>query len=181
MSTFLDWLKAANDRDTRVRAILRRSLAFDPGAHPASYPYVEPFLRDEDSVWRRQCHYLVAALWALHWKDGQPEPKLSIGEAMARYAEQHHPREQLDKGSSSTERRFVALLDADGEQLSYRLRQAIALLKDESIDFEALLADLLRWQVQHKPSQQKWARDFYRTLRPSPSTDNPTIPQEDIA
>jgi CRISPR system Cascade subunit CasB len=181
MSTFIDWLERANERNTRVRAVLRRSLAFDPGAHPAAYPYVEPFLSDDDSGWRRQVHYLVAALWAMHWKAGRSEPVLPMGEAMARYAMQRHTREQLDKGDSSTERRFVALLDADAQQLPHRLRQVIALLKDEAIDFNALLTDLLRWHVSHKPAQQIWAREFYRALRPITSTDNPTTIQEETA
>ena len=100
---------------------------------------------------------------------------------MARYATQRHSREQIEKGDSSTERRFVALLDADAEQLPHRLRQAIALLKDETIDFGVLLNDLLYWHAQRKPSQLKWARDFYRTLKPDNSDDNPTADQEGTA
>lgn len=164
MNAYLNWLEDLNERDTRVRAVLRRSLAFDPGAFPAAYPYVEPFLKDEDDHWRRQVHYLVGALWAAHWKAGRTDPAQPIGEALARYASLHHAPEQIRAGGSSTERRFVALFDADADQLPQRLRQIIALLKDQAIDFEALLADLLRWNDSGKPVQKRWARQFYRAL-----------------
>ncbi len=37
---------------------------------------------------------------------------------------------------TSTERRFITLLDADPDQLPNRLRQMVALLKDYNLDFE---------------------------------------------
>ncbi|AUM01273.1 type I-E CRISPR-associated protein Cse2/CasB [Zoogloeaceae bacteirum Par-f-2] len=175
MSAYLDWLEELNERDARVRAVLRRSLAFDPGAFPAAYPYVEPFLKDQDSHWRRQVHYLVAALWAAHWKVGRTDPAQPIGEAVARYAMRHHSPEQLRKGAFSTERRFIALLDADADELPYRLRQMVALLKDQAIDFDALLADLLRWHAPDKRIQHLWARQFYRALHKD--TDLPAEPE----
>ncbi len=82
---------------------------------------------------------------------------MSIGKACAFY--------QSDKKSTSTERRFIALLDADGEQLSHRLRQMIALLTEHAIDFEGLLKDLLYWNDDQKRTQSSWARDFYRNLQ----------------
>ena len=41
----------------------------------------------------------------------------------------------------------------------------VALLKDQSIDFDALFADLLRWHAPGKRIQNQWARQFYRTLQ----------------
>ncbi|MCM2329956.1 MAG: type I-E CRISPR-associated protein Cse2/CasB [Pseudomonas sagittaria] len=167
MSTYLDWLEDLNERDSRVRAVLRRSLAFDTGAFPAAYLYVEPFLKDEDSHWRRQVHYLVGALWATHWKAVRTGTALPIGKAVAQH--------QMASGSASTERRFIALLDADADELPYRLRQMVALLKDQAIDFDALLADLLRWHAPNKRIQNLWARQFYRTLQQD--TDLPEAPE----
>ena len=69
MSGFIDSLDKLNEKDTKVRAVLRRSLAFDPGAFPAAFPFVEPFVRNEDNSWRRQVLYLVAGLWAAHWRE----------------------------------------------------------------------------------------------------------------
>src|SRR5208283_3912331 len=113
MSGFIEWLEKLNDHDTKVRAVLRRSLSFDPGAFPAAYPYVEPFLKGEDAFWRRKVHYLVAGLWAQHRSDGTPDGR-SLGTACAAYA-------TSKKASDSPERRFIALLDADRDQLPHRL------------------------------------------------------------
>lgn len=165
MSAYLDWLEDINKRDSRVRAVLRRSLAFDPGVFPAAYPYVEPFLKDDASAWRRQVHYLVAALWASHWKSNREGVGIPMATAIARYAMAHHTREQLSSRASSTERRFITLLDADADELPYRLRQMVALLKEQAIDFDALLTDLLRWRSPDKRTQNQWARQFYRTLQ----------------
>lgn len=158
MSGFITWLERQNERDSKMRAVLRRSLAFDPGQHFPSFSYVEPFVKNEESSWRREVHYLVAGLWATHWREGRTGPPISLAKACAQ-----HWRE---KNSASTERRFINLLDADSEQLPYRLRQMITLLKDQVIDFDALLKGLLAWNHERKFVQNAWARDFYRTLDP---------------
>jgi CRISPR system Cascade subunit CasB len=166
MSGFIEWLEGMAEKDTRVRAVLRRSLAFDPGEYPPAYPYVEPFLKDEGNSWRREMFYLVAGLWAAHWAAGRTGAPMSLGKACATY--------QSAKNSSSTERRFIALLDADGEQLPHRLRQLIALLKEQTIDFGVLLEKLLYWNDDRKRTQNAWARDFYRNLQTETDTEPPT-------
>lgn len=163
MSGFIEWLETLNDADTKVRAVLRRSLAFDPGACPAAYPYVEPFVKDDDSSWRREMLYLVAGLWAMHWRQGHSGEQMSLGKACAVYQQQSK--------STSTERRFIALLDADSEQLPHRLRQIVALLKDYYLDFEALLKGLLYWNSERNCTQNQWARDFYRNLSSEKETE----------
>lgn len=162
MSGFIAWLEKLNESENRVRAVLRRSLAFDPGQHIPAFPYVEPFLKGEESGWRRDMHYLVAALWAAHWREGRTGAALPLARACAAH--------QLKSGSASTERRFISLLDADREQLPHRLRQMVALLGEQPIDFEALLNDLLGWNRDDKRTQNAWARDFYRTLAPASET-----------
>lgn len=171
MSGFIDWLEGLNEKDTRVRAVLRRSLAFDPGQYVAAYPYVEPFVKNEDKSWRREMHYLVAGVWAAHWRDGQTGQRMSVGQACAAY--------QLASGSASTERRFIALLDSEPDQLPHRLRQIIALLKEQRIDFDALLTGLLYWSDDQKRTQNAWARDFYRNK--NQETESAFISQEENA
>ena len=155
MSGFIEWLEKLNEKDTKVRAVLRRSLTFEAGRYVPAYPYVEPFLKDEDQPWRREIYYLVAGLWAAHWREGRASLPIKIGKACAMH--------QKASGSSSTEGRFINLLDADSDQLPYRLRQMIALLKDQTIDFEDLVKGLLYWNDDRKRTQNTWARDFYRT------------------
>ncbi|MCA9474153.1 MAG: type I-E CRISPR-associated protein Cse2/CasB, partial [Nitrospira sp.] len=159
-----------NEKDTKVRAVLRRSLAFDPGQYVPAYPYVEPFVRDEGNSWWRQVHYLVAGLWAAHWQEGRAGEPLRIGQAC----------QDLfiakDK-SPSIERRFIALLDADQDQLPYRMRQMVALLNVYPINFDALLTSLLYWNDDRKRTQNAWARDFYRNIQADTETE-PTIQEE---
>tara|TARA_R110002095_G_scaffold215283_1_gene209007 strand:+ start:367 stop:879 length:513 start_codon:yes stop_codon:yes gene_type:complete len=166
MSGFIAWLEEMNARDTRVRAVLRRSLAFNPGTHIPAYPYVEPFLKDEADGWRRQIHYLVSGLWAAHWREGRAGSSIPLAVACANH--------QLNSGSTSTERRFIHLLDADREQLYHRLRQMVALLTEQPIDFQTLLNDLLYWNRDDKRAQNTWARIFYRTLTPMQSSEPQT-------
>jgi CRISPR system Cascade subunit CasB len=156
MSGFIEWLESLNEKDTKVRAVLRRSLAFDPGAFVPTYPYVEPFIKDADNSWRRQMLYLVAGVWAAHWREGRNGAPMPIGKACAAY--------QMATGSTNTERRFISLLDADRDQLPHRLRQTIALLKEQAIDFDALLNGVLYWNDDQKRTQNSWARDFYRNM-----------------
>ena len=170
MSGFIEWLKKLNDTDTKVRAVLRRSLAFEPGTFPAAFPYVEPFVKNEDNSWRRQVFYLVAGLWAAHWRNDRSDEPLSLGKACAAY--------QGKSKSTSTERRFITLLDADPDQLPHRLRQMVALLKDYNLDFEALLTGLLYWNNDQKRTQNQWARDFYRNLNHENETETANQKEE---
>lgn len=172
MSGFIEWLEGLNKKDTKVRAVLRRSLAFDPGAFVPAYPYVEPFLKGENNSWRREMLYLVAGLWAAHWREGCLGTPMTIGKACAAY--------RVATGSTSTERRFITLLDSDSDQLPHHLRQMVALLKDQPIDFDALLTGLLYWNDDRKRTQNAWAQDFYRNIQDDMETES-TIQEEKTA
>jgi CRISPR system Cascade subunit CasB len=127
---------------------------------------VEPFLKDENSSSTRKAYYLAAGLWALHWREGRGSGT-SLGHACAKF--------QADSKSTSTERRFIAVLDAEPDQLPHRLRQMVALLKDYDLEFDGLLKALLHWTSEGRWIQIQWARDFYRHLE----TDTPSLkPQE---
>jgi CRISPR system Cascade subunit CasB len=156
MGGFIEWLESLNGKDTKVRAVLHRSLSFDPGSFPPAFTYVEPFLKDETCPWQRNAFYLVAGLWAAHWRNGRKGKPRPIGKACAEYLRQSK--------SASVERRFITLLDSDRDQLPHRLRHMIALLTDQTIEFEELLNGLLRWGDERMPVQNEWARDFYRNL-----------------
>jgi len=155
MSTLIEMLEEMAKKESKVRAVLKRSLAFDPGAYPPAFPYVEPRFDDDDGKWKRTVYYLVAGLWAQHFRE-------------ARGAEQSLPAAcsshfVANDKSPSIEKRFIALLDADEDQLAHRLRQMVALLKDYAINFDSLLKDLLSWNHLDKFVQIRWAKAFYRT------------------
>lgn len=159
MNGFIEWLEELNRKDARVRAVLRRSLAFEPGEYPSTYPYVEPFLKGEGGSWRRYVCYLVAGLWAQHWRQDRSGAPQTLAKACFEYY-------QTQDQSPSVERRFITLLDSDRDQLPYRLRQMIGLLKEYPLDFEVLIKDLLSWTHEKKWVQNKWAQDFYRNWEP---------------
>jgi len=165
-------------------ARMRRALA-DPGAEVI--PLVEGFLAriqdDYEARWERICYYLVAGLWAstvssseLERFRRQPEEEPEVSQGDQSNVNKGYRRTlghaiaqlYLARGQSkSIEQRFVALLDADEEQLPYRMRQMVRLLKSEEgipIYWSELLRDLLAWDYEHRPVQQKWARAFYRTV-----------------
>lgn len=134
---------------TAARAALRRSLAFAAGTYPPAMPYVEPWIQGEEG-WRREAYYLVAALYAL--KDGEHQPGQTLAKALSEVRQ--------NRGSESIEKRFLALLDADRDQIAFRLRQAVGLVEG-GLDFAQLLDDLLAWFSPERRVQARWAREFY--------------------
>ena len=159
---FVRHLEQLRERDRGALAALRHSLAFAPGGYPPAYPYVERFVAGErhaQDAWRLAL-YVVAGLYALHPKHGASSVAASLGLLMR------------ERGSASIEKRFVALLGADAENLPNYLRQIVSLLAagDRSFDYAALLGDLSRWlNPRLDPDwrdqiRQCWARDFYRAV-----------------
>lgn len=165
MTGIVNWLDRTAQTDRRVVAILRRSLGYAPGTFVPSFAYVEPFLQPETSAWRRQTNYLVAGLWASHWREGRagaPETFATACGLLDNEKRIASRNDVLDR-ISSTEARFIQVLDADAEQLVYRLRQMVALVIEYPVNFDALLKDLFGWRDGRKIVQNRWAKDFYRT------------------
>ncbi|EKD82160.1 MAG: CRISPR-associated CSE2 family protein [uncultured bacterium] len=165
MNNMISWLENASQTNTKIRAVLRRSLSFPPGAFPGAYPYIEPFIRLEASNWEREMCYLVAGLWAINSAGKDDVQPIRLEEACAGYY-------QKKEMPPSFETRFITLLDADSDQLSHRLRQIITLLKEYKIDFDTLLKDLMYWRASSKPAQNRWAREFYRNLNKYSENEN---------
>lgn len=165
MSNMISWLEDVSQTNTKIRAVLRKSLSFPPGSYPGAYPYVEPFVRQAASNWEREMYYLTAGLWAINSSGKGDAQPVKLERACAEYF-------KTKEMPPSFEARFIALLDADSAQLAYRLRQVITLLKDFNIDFEILLKDLVYWRSGSKFSQNRWAREFYRNLNKDLNSDN---------
>src|SRR5690606_15897739 len=158
------YLQTLKSRDRGALATLRHSLAFAPGTYPKAFPYVERFAgsatHEQDA--RRLALYTVAALFARH-----PEhQKRSFAAAFGELARSRNTGERdLNK---SIEGRFIALLEADPENIADYLRQAISLLAADGIgcDYANLLNDLSRWMNPSGDSnardrlRQRWARDL---------------------
>ncbi|HFB39516.1 MAG TPA: type I-E CRISPR-associated protein Cse2/CasB [Oceanithermus sp.] len=138
--------------DTGAMAALRRSLAFEPGTYAKSFPYVEPFVTGDG--WSRKALYLTAGLFAEHQKHqpGRPFARVLAEVKQAR-------------GSESLEQRFLALLDADEDQIAYRLRQNVRLASEHPFDWVHFTKDLLYWFHPDRFVQVNWARDYFGGLK----------------
>lgn len=147
--------------DAAARAALRRSLAFPPGTWPGAFPYVEPWVVDAEP-WVRRTTYLVAALQALSRASRESG---DMGKAAAEL--------QKSTGSASVEQRFLALLDADADELPHRLRQMITLMSSADIApaWATLRKDLRWWRNESKSVQQRWAASYYRAAANQPEEE----------
>ena len=151
---FVEYLEGIRE-DRGAMAALRRTLAFGPEelGYTRAYRYVEPFVQHEEG-WPRRAYYLVAGLFALH-----PDSEdVSLAEARSRVWQQ-------ENRPPSLERRFLALLDADADQLPHQMRRIIAYLrsKRQGLNYQRLLEDLLDWFGRKRWIQLRWAREFYRS------------------
>lgn len=174
---FVDHLKALGQTNRGAMAALRHSLAFEPGSYEKAYPYVERFASAEQSPrspWRLAL-YLTAGLYARHSQNAAQSFAAAFGELW-----------RARDNSPSVEKRFIALLGADAENVAEYLRQAISLLAAEDIgfDFVRLLDDLKYWLNAYAPEQrdrvrQQWARDFYRANISDNATDTNSQEKDD--
>lgn len=178
---FITYLQTLQEekKDLGALAELRRSLAFEPGSYPRAFPYVERFVEKNthERGARRLALYVAAGLFAMHPKTAEHSFAAAFGQlAQLRQAGSEHGY------SSSIERRFIALLEADADTLHTHLRHAISLLKASEIgvDYAQLLRDMALWMnpnLDVGDLRQRWARDFYRAAQfgfePEPLNDNP--------
>jgi CRISPR system Cascade subunit CasB len=68
-----------------------------------------------------------------------------------------------EKYAQGLDRRVEVLLDADREQLPFRLRQAIRFLDSQrvAVNWPQLLKDLLAWDHPKRYVQENWARAYF--------------------
>ena len=146
---YLEKLKEKEDRG--ALAALRRGLGADPGQTPEMYPYVFPYTTGMTRSNENAC-FIAASLFALH-HDGNSQDTLGTVFRKIKHK----------KDSESIEQRFVALLNADKEDLPIHLRHAIALAKGEDIPigWRELLKGIRFWDYDDRFIQRKWARDFW--------------------
>lgn len=148
-------------------AALRRGLGKSPSEATETFPYIIPILPARLRGWSEEAYYLIAELFALYRPERGVKPNHNFGATYRQLAEATK--------SDSTERRFLALLDAPHENLPDHLRHAIGQMATRTpkvpVDWYALLRDLLEWDApgryvqrqweEGRWVQQKWARGFY--------------------
>lgn len=161
-AAFSDYLADLVKREDRAAlAALRRGLGRSPGEAVEMFPYVMPFFGENMAQRRQDDYFLVASLFAAHqltWKPTEQNDRDSnLGASFRRL------RAAADSGS--IDKRFVALLNAEREDLHEYLRHAMSLLKahDIPVNWAQLLRDLAGWNWESRSVQRAWARAFWRS------------------
>jgi CRISPR system Cascade subunit CasB len=149
---FVAQLRRLADNDDRAKlAKLRRGLGKPPGTALETLAVVLRCLPSGLRPEAEDTYYLVASLFAEH-----PQPGgVSLGRAFNLLARKRQ--------AESLEKRFVALLNADADDLPEHLRHAVSLLKSEGIalDWACLITDIQHWKHPERFVQRQWARDFW--------------------
>jgi CRISPR system Cascade subunit CasB len=153
---FVRYLKSLEKRqDWAALAQLRRGLGKPPKSAMEMFPYLGQFLSHETKHNYENAIFIVAALFA-YYSDAKHTTG-NLGASLRKLKD--------DKDSKSIEKRFVALLNAEVEDLPYYLRQIIGLLKSNEkpipVNWERLLKDIQNWNSDKRYVQQKWAEQFW--------------------
>jgi CRISPR system Cascade subunit CasB len=106
---------------------------------------------------------LAAGLFAWVKGDCPQTEKVNFGEAFG-------GRLTLEE-KEQREKRFIDLLDADAEELPYKLRQAITLMAREGVglDWRLLIQHLAHWGHPDRWVQKEWARGFWSVSEAEPT------------
>ena len=128
------------------------------------YPYVGRFINQETDASHDRAVFLTAALFAEY-----PEAKQNsrdLGRSVNLISEK----------SASIERRFVALLDAEADDLHYYLRQMVALLKAHgmAVNWDQLFKDIRGWDNPGRRVQRTWARSFWGSAETNKQQESET-------
>jgi CRISPR system Cascade subunit CasB len=154
------WEQIEGDRG--AIANLGRCLNRQPYYQRQAAQYVYPYLPDEIRKYQSAVdrYVFVAALMAANH---QQEPKdaeqgLSFG-GVCRVLKQ-----KLGDNASGLDRRFQALLNADGEEVYRYIEMLAPLLRQHQVlcDWAKLLEDLNWWDYENESVRLRWARDYYK-------------------
>ena len=154
--SFIGYLESVLKRDDRaVLAHLRRGLGKEGGTAMEMFPYIARFVQNSYRS-DENAYFLVASLFGLYptnsWKSDE-KGKNNLGKSLS----------LLKDDSDSIEKRFVALLNSDEEDLPNHLRQIVSLLKakDAPVNWDQLLKDIKGWSSESKYVQRNWAKEFW--------------------
>ena len=158
---FLGRLKSISNPDNPDRgtlAQLRRGLGGDPTDILLRIGWVFAGIPDNRGGQLDKA-ILFAGLYSLGWNKIPQEKDLSLGRAMADFANSQQ--------SDGTSKRFVGLVATSSEDLPHKLRQVITLIspKVSGLDWERLLRELMQWDHPDRFVQRNWAGDFWNNLK----------------
>jgi len=157
---FVGYLYGLNSRAHKGRSDARGALARLRRALGQTVNYA--VLRDIGSALPPQAYIddyiLVAGLFALYQPSPEARPAaISLGGTLKRF------RAANPVGSESLDRRMTALLEAHRDDLPYRLRQIVQLLKGtpHQPHWIKLLEHIGHWNHASRYVQRQWAKDYW--------------------
>ena len=149
-------------------AHLRSGLRRKDSRSMEMYPVIGRFLAETNpNRSYENAVFIVAALFAYY-----PDAKSNTGNLGASWKEFRNKKKKRNPNdeskTDSNENRFVALLNAEVDELPNYLRQIIGLLKSEdvAVNWEQLFKDVQFWEAagdnsKYESVQRKWARSFW--------------------
>lgn len=151
--------------DSRITRFVERLNALDPGNRARLKRHAGKTLDEAPKVltlfyrllpesvepYHEAPFFLVATLFPL----AVATEKGNLGDALRAL--------RNDDNAAGLDRRFEILLDADAQQLPYRLRQMVRMLAAQGypVPWAQLLADLTVWEHPARPVQRAWARRYF--------------------
>lgn len=167
---FVAGLTQSVEREDRAAlAALRRALGTTPGSRPEAARVLYRLLPANVPQWRERDCWLLAGLFALHPRSLEHPPGgygLTLADSLRQLA-------RVEAVSSEgVERRLIALLNAEREDLDDHLRHAVAQLRahDVGVDYVQLLRDLRGWGAEERWVQRRWSRAYWGQLEQAQPT-----------
>ncbi|HEY0739685.1 MAG TPA: type I-E CRISPR-associated protein Cse2/CasB [Herpetosiphonaceae bacterium] len=130
-------------------------------------------------------YFLIATLYAAGTRRDNPRPAnppRSFGASLRRVRQQIQA--DSDDRQISLDKRIETLLDADREQLDFRLRQLVSLLvaHEVAVDWRRLLRDVLDWDREDRQSVKiTWARHYYAPARTATNENSSSTTDSSVA
>lgn len=161
----------------RLKRCAGRSLAESLEALPLLYQLGRAGIPDHSE----ELFFLVATLFPFapsHARSTEPsEGRQDFGRTLRWLAER--PKVNAE----GVDRRVTVLLDADRDELPFRLRQAVRMLAqhEPSIDWRLLLRHLHAWESPNRWVQKQWARSYFGLAgEPAAETPETQIAADDL-
>jgi CRISPR type I-E-associated protein CasB/Cse2 len=147
----LEFCERLSRLDTGERARLKRNVGRPLAESHNALGLFFRLLPPNVPTYQEGLYFLVATLFPLASGGGEGNFGASLFRARdARYAQ-------------GLDRRVEILLDADPEQLRFRLRQAVCFLESRrvAVNWPRLLQDVLAWENPKRYVQEQWARSYF--------------------
>lgn len=179
----LQRLREENDRASL--ASLRRGMGQPPGAVLETSRIVERLLDEDDPDYVRETLYLIAPLFAHHpATENGKRWESNLGSHFRKLAGEN------EAPPANVERRFMALLASEADDLPDTLRQAISLLKSKevAVNWLNLFDDMQAWldrrtegDAKRQEVRLRWSRSFWRLPAPTASPATQSSQPESIS